>query len=127
VTDTSERTRETQADGQRSLARERVETELLGDVLDFDRELGRLEAVAGEVRFPILYLLAGEDGLSSGELADLTGRKQRDLYHHLDTLEETALGRKRTRDGSRFYELSALGDRLIEPLFETLRERADER
>ncbi len=123
----SERTTERQAGAERSLARERVETELLGDVLDFDRELGRLAAVASEVRFPILYLLAEEDGLSSGDLAEATGRKQRDLYHHLDTLEETALVRKRTRDGSRFYELSALGDRLIEPLFETLRERADER
>jgi len=123
----SERTRETETGEERSPARERVESELLGDVLDFDRELGRLEAIASEVRFPILYLLAAEDGLSSGELADLTGRKQRDLYHHLDRLEETALVRKRTRDGSRFYELSALGDRLVEPLFETLRARADER
>lgn len=123
----SERTTETETSGGRSLARERVEAELLGDVLDFDRELGRLQAVASEVRFPILYLLAAEDGLSSGDLAELTGRKQRDLYHHLDTLEETALVRKRTRDGSRFYELSALGDRLVEPLFETLRARADER
>lgn len=110
---------------ERTEARQRVESELLNDALDLDREVDRLEAIAEETRFTILYLLAAEDSLHSGELADLLDRRQNDLYHHLDRLESAGLvGKYRADDGGRVYELSPLAERLVRPVLDSIRERA---
>lgn len=102
---------------------ERVETELLGQALDLEREAGRLRAMGEPTRFTLLYLLAEDGPLPSGELASLLDRQQNDLYHHLNTLEEAGLVGK-FRDGdSRVYELSPLAEELVPVVFETIRER----
>ncbi|WP_276299315.1 ArsR/SmtB family transcription factor [Halorussus lipolyticus] len=110
----------------RSTARRRVESELLNDTLNFDREVERLKAVGEETRFTVLYLLNAEDGLHSGELADLLDRKQNDLYHHLNRLEDAGLvGKRRADDGGRIYELSPLAEAMVEPLFDSIQSRAE--
>lgn len=107
-------------------ARQQVETELLNDMLDFDREVERLRAIGEETRFTILYLVAAEDEIHSGELADLLDRKQNDLYHHLNRLEDAGLlGKYRADDGGRIYELSPLAERMVEPIFDSIRGRAE--
>lgn len=107
-------------------ARHRIESELLNDRLDLDRETGRLKAIGEPTRFTILYLLSAEDKLHSGELADLLDRQQNDLYHHLNELEDAGLvGKRRADDGGRIYELSPLAETMVEPLFDTIRNRAE--
>ena len=106
--------------------RRRVEQELLGGVLDFDREVGRLEALGNETRFTILYLTTMEGGLKSGELADLLDRRQQDLYFHLNTLESAGLiGKRRADDGTRLYELTPLAEQFVPSLFESIQHRAE--
>lgn len=107
-------------------ARRRVESELLNDTLDLDREVGRLKAVGEETRFTVLYLLTAEGELHSGELAELLDRKQNDLYHHLNRLEDAGLvGKRRADDGGRIYELSPLAETMVGPLFDAIRDRAE--
>lgn len=116
----------TEQNDEQSEAKRRVESELLNDTLDFDREVERLKAVGEETRFTVLYLLTAEDGLHSGELADLLDRKQNDLYHHLNRLEDAGLvGKRRADDGGRIYELSPLAETMVEPLFDSIRSRAE--
>lgn len=104
---------------------ERVATELLGETLELDREVERLRAMGEPTRFTLLYLLAEEEQLESGELATLLDRRQNDLYHHLNTLEAAGLVGK-FRDGdSRVYELSPLAEGLVPAVLETVRERAE--
>lgn len=111
--------------GERTEARRRVEAELLNDALDFDREMDRLDAIAEETRFTVLYLLAARGSLRSGELAELLDRRQNDLYHHLDRLESAGLvGKFRADDSGRVYELSPLAERLVRPILDSMRERA---
>lgn len=111
--------------GERTEARRRVEAELLNDALDFDREIDRLDAIAEETRFTILYLLADRGSLRSGELSELLDRRQNDLYHHLDRLESAGLvGKFRADDGGRVYELSPLAEQLVRPILDSMRERA---
>lgn len=121
----SERERSKQAESVPE-GRRRVEQELLGGVLDFDREIGRLEALGDETRFTILYLTAAEDGVKSGELADLLDRHQQDLYFHLNKLESAGLvGKQRADDGTRLYELTPLAEQFVPSLFESIRDRAE--
>ncbi|MGM0590106.1 MAG: helix-turn-helix domain-containing protein [Halobacteriota archaeon] len=110
----------------RTEARRRVESELLNGTLDFDREIGRLKAICEETRFTILYLIATEDGIHSGELAHLLNRKQNDLYHHLNELEAAGLvGKYRADNGGRIYELSPLAERIVPTIFDSIRRRAE--
>lgn len=112
------------ATDERSDAQGRVESELLGGVLDLERETERLSAMGEPTRFVLLYLLAEEGQLRSGELADLLDRRQNDLYHHLNTLEDAGLVGK-FRDGdSRVYELSPLAEQFVPTVFDSIRERA---
>lgn len=105
--------------------RELIESELLGDALDLDRELGRLSTMSEPTRFTILYLLAEEGPVRSGELADRLGRRQNDLYHHLNTLEDAGLVGK-FRDGdSRVYELSPLAEGFVPGVFDAIEQRAE--
>lgn len=111
--------------GDRPAAIERVEEGLLGDALDLDREVARLDAMGDATRFVILYLLAEEGRMRSGELADALDRRQNDLYHHLNVLEDAGLVGK-FRDGrSRVYELSPLAEGLVPGVFDSIRARAD--
>ncbi|RQG98647.1 ArsR/SmtB family transcription factor [Natrarchaeobius oligotrophus] len=109
----------------RSTARERVEAELLNGTLDFDREVERIKAIGEPTRFIILYLLAEENQMQSGELADQLDRKQNDLYHHLNTLEEAGLVGKFRENQSRVYELSPLAEEFVPQLVETIHNRAN--
>ncbi|WP_435182028.1 ArsR/SmtB family transcription factor [Halorussus sp. AFM4] len=116
--------REVPSDEQ-SEARAQVEAELLGGVLDLDREADRLAAMGEPTRFVVLYLLATEGRLRSGELADRLDRRQNDLYHHLNALEEAGLVGK-FRDGrSRVYELSPLAERFVPAVFDAIGDRAE--
>jgi len=116
---------EVEAESEQTAARRRVEAGLLDDTLSFDREIDRLKAIGEETRFTILYLVAAEGAIHSGDLADLLDRRQNDLYHHLDALEEAGLvGKYRADDGGRIYELSPLAERMVTPIFDAIRERA---
>jgi len=104
---------------------ERVESELLNDALDLDREAERLKSMGEPTRFTLLYLLSQEGQIESGELADALDRRQNDLYHHLNTLEDAGLVGK-FRDGkTRVYELSPLAETFVPQLFEAVNERAE--
>lgn len=103
---------------------ERVREELLGDALDLEREVARLDAMGEKTRFVILYLLSKEGQLPSGELADMLGRRQNDLYHHLNTLEDAGLVGKFREGGSRVYELSPLAEAFVPDVFDSIHERA---
>lgn len=116
--------REVTAD-ERSDARVRVEEELLGDVLNLDREAERLSVMGEPTRFVVLYLLAEEGRMRSGELADLLDRRQNDLYHHLNTLEDAGLVGKFRDDHSRVYELSPLAEEFVPAVFDSIRKRAE--
>lgn len=76
-------------------------------------------------RFTILYLLAEEGQLRSGELAELLERRQNDLYHHLNTLEDAGLVGKFRDGGSRVYELSPLAEGFVPKIFDAVRTRAE--
>lgn len=113
------------AANERSEAQARVEEELLDDALDLEREAERLAAMGEPTRFVLLYLLAEEGQIRSGELADQLDRQQNDLYHHLNTLEDAGLVGK-FRDGrSRVYELSPLAERFVPAVFDSIGERAE--
>lgn len=104
----------------------RIEEDLLGDTLDLDRELDRFKAMAERNRFTILYLLAAEGELRSGELASLLDRGQNDLYHHLRRLEDAGLvGKYPADDAGRIYELSPLAEQLYQPILDVIRQRAN--
>jgi DNA-binding transcriptional ArsR family regulator len=111
-------------DEERPAAVQRVEQELLNSTLDLDREVERLNVMGQSTRFVILYLLAEEGQMSSGELADQLDRRQNDLYHHLNTLEDAGLVGKFRNGSSRIYELSPLAETLVPPLFEEIQDRA---
>jgi DNA-binding transcriptional ArsR family regulator len=103
----------------------RVESELLNGTLDLEREAGRLKAMGESTRFTLLYLLARDGQIESGDLADALDRRQNDLYHHLNTLEDAGLVGK-FRDGqARVYELSPLAETFVPQLFEAISDRAD--
>lgn len=108
----------------RTEARERVESDLLEGSLDLEREADRLSAMGEPTRFTILYLLAAEDRLESGELARLLDRRQNDLYHHLDRLEEAGLVGKFRDEGNRVYELSPLAEGFVPQVFDAINARA---
>ncbi|ELY55462.1 regulatory protein ArsR [Natronococcus amylolyticus DSM 10524] len=109
---------------ERGPAKERVEQELLNGTLNLEREVNRFSAMGEQTRFTILYLLAQEEQMESGELADQLGRHQNDLYHHLNTLEEAGLIGK-YRDGqARVYELSPLAENLVNTIFDSIKNRA---
>ncbi|QCC50649.1 ArsR/SmtB family transcription factor [Halapricum salinum] len=108
----------------RPTARERVEEELLGEDLDLGREVARLSAMGEATRFTILYLLATDGETSSGELATLLDRRQNDLYHHLNKLEEAGLVGKYREGGDRVYELSPLAEAIVPQIFDSIRDRA---
>lgn len=111
---------------ERTRAERRIEEELLDGTLDLDREVERLAAIGERTRFTILYLVAAEGEIRSGELADLLDRKQNDLYHHLNALEDAGLvGKYRADDGTRIYELSPLAEQVVEPVFDAIGERAE--
>jgi DNA-binding transcriptional ArsR family regulator len=76
-------------------------------------------------RFVILYLLSEEGQMPSGELADALDRRQNDLYHHLDVLEDAGLVGKFREGSSRVYGLSPLAEGLVPELFDSVRARAD--
>ncbi|WP_436912234.1 ArsR/SmtB family transcription factor [Halosimplex marinum] len=109
----------------RPAAYDRVERELLGDSLDFDREVERLDAMGDRTRFAILYLLSQEGTVASGDLADALDRRQNDLYHHLNVLEEAGLVGKFRDGGSRVYELSPLGEGTVSRVFDAIEARAE--
>lgn len=108
----------------RPVGRKRVEAELLGEDLDFDREVNRFAAMGDPTRFTILYLLASDGETSSGELATLLDRRQNDLYHHLNKLEEAGLVGKYREGGDRMYELSPLAEAVVPEIFDSIRDRA---
>ncbi len=110
---------------ERPAGRQRVESNLLGGTLDLERETERLAAVGEPTRFTILYLLTERERMESGELADLLDRRQNDLYHHLNVLEEAGLVGKFRDGGTRVYELSPLAETFVPGVFEAIRERAD--
>lgn len=103
----------------------RVESELLGGVLDLEREAARIAAMGEPTRFTLLYLLSVEGQLGSGELAALLDRHQNDLYHHLDVLEAAGLVGKYREGNGRVYELSPLAEAFVPPIFDAIAERAE--
>ncbi|MFP8954874.1 ArsR/SmtB family transcription factor [Natrialbaceae archaeon A-arb3/5] len=111
--------------GDRSTAHERLESNLLTETLDLEREANRLGAMGEPTRFTILYLLAEEGQLRSGELADLLERRQNDLYHHLNTLEDAGLVGKFRDGGTRVYELSPLAEGFVPQVFDAIGARAE--
>lgn len=104
---------------------ERVRSNLLNETLDLERETARFKAMGESTRFTLLYLLAEEGQLYSGELAELLDRRQNDLYHHLNTLEDAGLVGKFREGQTRVYELSPLAETFIPELFETISSRAE--
>ncbi|NGM70868.1 winged helix-turn-helix transcriptional regulator [Natronolimnobius sp. AArcel1] len=109
----------------RTTAQERLDSQLLNETLDLEREANRLSAMGEPTRFTILYLLAEEGQLRSGELADLLERRQNDLYHHLNTLEDAGLVGKFREGGQRVYELSPLAEGFVPHIFDTVSARAE--
>ena len=104
---------------------DRIESELLNNSLDLEREAERFKSMGESTRFTLLYLLAQEGQIGSGELADLLDRRQNDLYHHLNTLEDAGLVGK-FRDGqARVYELSPLAETFVPQIFEAISDRAE--
>lgn len=103
----------------------RVNRELLGGSLDLEREVDRLAAMGDPTRLVILYLLTREGKLRSGELADQLDRRQNNLYHHLDALEDAGLVGKFKDDKGRVYKLSPLAHTLIPQYFEAVESRAN--
>lgn len=110
--------------GERPAAIDRVERDLLGGSLDLEREVERFDALGERTRFVVLYLLFEEGEMASGDLADALDRRQNDLYHHLNALEDAGLVGKYREGHGRIYELSPLAEGLVPPLFESIRERA---
>lgn len=110
---------------ERTPARERIDAELLAGALDLEREANRLSVMGEPTRFTILYLLAEEGQLRSGELAELLERRQNDLYHHLNTLEDAGLVGKFRDGGSRVYELSPLAEGFVPQIFDAVGTRAE--
>ncbi|WP_132058722.1 ArsR/SmtB family transcription factor [Halorussus amylolyticus] len=108
-----------------SEGRARVESELLGGVLDLDREANRLAVMGEPTRFVVLYLLAKDGQVRSGELADQLDRRQNDLYHHLNTLEDAGLVGKFRDGSSRVYELSPLAEQFVPSVFDSIGDRAE--
>ncbi|OVE86327.1 ArsR/SmtB family transcription factor [Natronolimnobius baerhuensis] len=108
-----------------SVAQERIKANLLENTLDLEREADRLGAMGEPTRFTILYLLAEEGQLQSGELADLLERRQNDLYHHLNTLEDAGLVGKFREGGQRVYELSPLAEGFVPHIFDAVSARAE--
>lgn len=108
----------------RPAAIERIESELLGEALDLDREVERLDGMGEPTRFVILYLLAEDGETPSGELAEVLDRRQNDLYHHLNRLEDAGLVGKYREGSSRIYELSPLAEAIVPHIFESIRSRA---
>ena len=104
---------------------QRVESELLGGVLDLERETERLATMGEPTRFTVLYLLTQEGQLKSGELATLLDRRQNDLYHHLNALEEAGLVGKFREGRARVYELSPLAEAFVPRIFEAIGDRAE--
>lgn len=120
-----ERTREEESSKERPEGVRRIESELLNGELDLEREANRLKQMGEPTRLTIMYLLAQEGRIASGELADLLDRRQNDLYYHLNTLEDAGLIGKYRSNSSRAYELSPLAERLVQPVFESIKERAE--
>lgn len=108
----------------RTAAEERVESELLEDALDLEREANRLSVMGEPTRFTILYLLAEEGQIRSGELAAQLDRRQNDLYHHLNALEDAGLVGKFRDGGNRVYELSPLAEGFVPQIFDAINARA---
>ena len=81
--------------------------------------------MAEPTRFVLLYLLASEGQVPSGELADLLDRRQNDLYHHLNTLEDAGLVGKFREGSTRVYELTPLAERFVPQIFDSIRSRAE--
>lgn len=102
-----------------------VQSDLLNGVLDLERETERLAVMGEPTRFTLLYLLTEEGQLESGELATLLDRRQNDLYHHLNTLEEAGLVGKFRTGRTRVYELSPLAETFVPRIFEAISDRAD--
>lgn len=111
--------------GERPEGVRRVESDLFGGVLDLEREVARLAKMGEPTRFTLLYLLTQEGRMASGELADLLDRRQNDLYHHLDALEEAGLVGKFREGNTRIYELSPLAETFVPRIFDAIGERAD--
>jgi DNA-binding transcriptional ArsR family regulator len=105
--------------------RKRVETELLNGTLDLEREATRLKELGEPTRLTLMYLIAEEEQITSGELADLLDRQQNDLYYHLNTLEDAGLIGKHREENTRVYELSPLARTLVTPVFEAIKTRAE--
>jgi len=110
---------------EQSEARERVEEELLRGTLDLNREAERLSTMGEPTRFILLYLLTEEGRIQSGELADQLNRKQNDLYHHLNTLEEEGLVGKFREGNDRIYELTPLAEAFVPRVFDTIKSRSE--
>ena len=108
----------------RTLAGERVRDELLGDNLDLNRETERFKMLGDPTRFIILYLLATDGETTSGDLATALDRKQNDLYHHLNKLEDAGLVGKYPEGNNRVYELSPLAEELVTGVVDSIRGRA---
>lgn len=104
---------------------QRVESEHLCGVLDLEREAEQLAMVGEPARFPVLYLLTQEGQLKSGELATLLDRRQNDLYHHLNALEEAGLVGKFREGRARVYELSPLAEAFVPRVFKAIGDRAN--
>ncbi|WP_440772734.1 ArsR/SmtB family transcription factor [Natronorubrum sp. DTA28] len=110
---------------QRTATQDRIESELLEGTLDLEREANRLSVMGEPTRFTILYLLSEEGQVRSGELAELLDRRQNDLYHHLNTLEDAGLVGKFRDGGSRVYELSPLAEGFVPRIFDAVNARAE--
>lgn len=109
---------------ERPEAVERVEQELLGGTLDLNREVERIDAMGEPTRFVILYQLVEDGPLESSELADRLNRRQNDLYHHLNVLEDAGLIGKYRADGNRVYELTPLAETFVPAFFESIQTRS---
>ncbi|WP_153952769.1 winged helix-turn-helix domain-containing protein [Halosegnis longus] len=107
-------------------AREHIETALLGDDLDLNREVARLAALGSPTRFTIMHHLLTTGPTATTQLANQFDRSPTALADDIQQLADAGLiGRYRDSHGTERLECSPLGESLADAIFATIRARRD--
>lgn len=120
---------DTQAERPPGEARVHKELFVSPRIATFEDYLEQFEAIANPTRFIILYLLSEDGETTYKELSEATEKVGNALNHHLNTLQSAGLitRHKQRIDGQErsVYELSVLGSKLVEPIFEFIAEESE--
>lgn len=107
-------------------AREHIETALLGDDLDLDREVARLAALGSPTRFTIMHYLVTTGPTATTDLATQLDHSPTAFADDIQKLADAGpIGRYHDSDGTERLECSPLGESLADAIFATIRARRD--